>query len=197
MYGQRWSQTRSALEAIVPICTAHDADGIDIYFLNKEDSSSFRNVTSLAAVNEIFRNVSPGGWTPTGNRLNDIMRPYLDKLERAEAPQSKPKPLNIIVITDGAPSSPSDLESAIVRAAKRLDALEAPAWQIGIQFFQVGGDQSATRSLMELDDSLKETHNIRDMVDTVPWKAESGFDGVFILKVVTGAVNRRLDRRAV
>lgn len=196
MYGERWMQTRSALEAIVPVCTAHDADGIDIYFLNKKDCSSFHNVTSLDAVNNIFSQVSPGGLTPTGKRLNDIMGPYLNKLERAGAAQSKPKPLNIIVITDGAPSSSSDLTSAIVRAAKRLDALEAPAWQIGVQFFQVGGDSLATRSLMELDDSLKEKHNIRDMVDTVPWNAESGFDGAFILKVVTGAVNRRLDRRA-
>ena len=197
MHGERWSQTRSALEAIVPICTAQDADGIDIHFLNRKDCSSFRNVTSLDAVRDIFSHVSPGGLTPTGNRLNDIIGPYLNKLERAGAAQSKLKPLNIIVITDGCPTDGNNLESAIIRAAQRLDALEAPAWQIGVQFFQVGGDQSATKSLVGLDDNLKETHKIRDMVDTVPWKAESGLDGAFILKVVTGAVNRRLDRKAV
>lgn len=198
MHGESWNQTQSALESIVPICTAHDTDGIDIYFLNKQDSLTYRNVTSLEGVNITFGQVSPSGMTPTGKRLNDIMEPYINKLERpGGAAQSKLKPLNIIVITDGAPNSPSDLESTIVSAAKRLDALEAPAWQIGIQFFQVGGDRSATKSLAELDDSLKEKHHIRDMVDTVPWKAESGLDGMFILKVVTGAVNRRLDRRAV
>lgn len=197
MFGERWGQTRTALEAIVPICTAHDADGIDIYFLNTEDSSKFLNVTSLAAVKEIFGKVSPGGLTPTGKRLGDIIRPYLKTLEGAGATESKPKPLNIIVITDGCPSDGKELESVIVKAATKLDALEAPGWQIGVQFFQVGGDHNAAQSLMILDDKLKDNYKIRDMVDTVPWKAKSGFDGAFILKVVTGAVNRRLDRRVV
>ena len=197
MSGERWDQTRSALEAIVPICTAHDADGIEIYFLNKKDSSKFLNVTSLDAVNDIFHQVSPGGLTPTGKRLDDILSPYLKTLESAGVTQPKPKPLNIIVITDGCPTDGKNLESAIVNAATRLDALQAPGWQIGIQFFQVGGDQNAAQSLVILDDKLQETYKIRDMVDTVPWKAESSFDGTFILKVVTGAVNRRLDRRVV
>jgi hypothetical protein len=34
MAGRSWRETSAALRAIVPICTAHDADGIDIYFLN-------------------------------------------------------------------------------------------------------------------------------------------------------------------
>lgn len=54
MYGERWNQIREALEAIVPICTSHDADGIDIYFLNTEDRIEFRNVTSPDRVKEIF-----------------------------------------------------------------------------------------------------------------------------------------------
>lgn len=205
MLGESWNQTRAALAAIVPICTAHDADGIDIYFLNKTDSSTFRNVTSLDAVNKIFGQVSPTGWTPTGKRLDDIIGPYLKTLERARAttqpqPQPQPKkikPLNIIVITDGSPTDSRLLENVIVDAATRLDALDAPGWQIGVQFFQVGGDESATKALVILDDHLKAVHSIRDMVDTVPWNPKSVFDGAFILKVVTGAVNRRLDRHVV
>lgn len=218
--GKRWDQTRTALEAIVPICTAHDADGIDIYFLNnntKTKDGSFLNVTSLDAVKEIFGKVSPCGGTPTGKRLGDIISPYLQKLgQRSNTNNTKIKPLNIIVITDGCPTDEQRLESVIVEAAKKLDVLEAPGWQVGVQFFQVGGDKGATRSLMLLDDKLKDKYKIRDMVDTVPWKEEgsggsgsgfgsgpgsgsasASFDGAFILKVVTGAVNRRLDRKVV
>lgn len=226
---KRWEQTRKALEAIVPICTAHDSDGIDIYFLNTPDSLKFLNVTSLDAVREIFGKVSPGGATMTGKRLGDIIGPYLEKLEehhRAERDSTviirttktntntetkikiKIKPLNIIVITDGCPTDGKRLESVIVEAATKLDNLESPGWQVGIQFFQVGGDRNARQSLMLLDDKLKDNYQIRDMVDTVPWKEDeaqheqqqeeqSRFDGPFILKVVTGAVNRRLDRRGV
>ena len=245
MYGERWNQTRKALEAIVPICTSHDADGIDIYFLNNHNNATkdsfgpFRNVTSLDAVKEIFDKVSPDGTTPTGQRLEDIIRPYLNKLSAAAAAAAAAaerhvedgemtittmmteddskakttktktktniiKPLNIIVITDGCPSDEKHLESVIVNTAKELDYSfdpPCPAWQIGIQFFQVGEDQRATESLMDLDDKLKDKYKIRDMVDTVPWKSGSSsgssLDGAFILKVVTGAVNRRLDRRRV
>lgn len=33
MAGRSWRETAAALSAITPICTSHDADGIDIYFL--------------------------------------------------------------------------------------------------------------------------------------------------------------------
>lgn len=108
------------------------------------------------------------------------------------------------------------MESIIVNTARKLDSLDSPAWQIGIQFFQVGDDQNARKSFRILDDNLKDNfNNIRDMVDTVPYwimkkrrsqmsslssRFDSGYgsgsllDGKFILKVVTDAVNRRLDR---
>lgn len=105
------------------------------------------------------------------------------------------KPLNIIVITDGMPTD--DPESVIIAAARKLDQLEAPAWQVGIQFFQVGNEIGATEALKELDDGLAEMGNVRDMVDTVPFAAGQRLSADRILKVVLGAVNRRLDRRNV
>lgn len=107
------------------------------------------------------------------------------------------KPLNIIVITDGVPTD--DVESALIHAAKKLDRLDAPAWQVGVQFFQVGSDEDAKTHLRALDDELSEIAGgeVRDMVDTVPFLGRSGeaLTGEGILKVVLGAVNRRLDRK--
>lgn len=117
-----------------------------------------------------------------------------------------PKPLNIIVLTDGEPTD--DPESVIVDAARRLDALNAPLSQVGIQFFQIGDEEGAREALEDLDDALAEIYGIRDMVDYTPYisdrqrekrSAEEGEDGEaltgeWILKVLTGAVNRRLDR---
>lgn len=107
-----------------------------------------------------------------------------------------PRPLNIIVITDGVPSD--DPESVIIHAARKLDALDAPPWQVGIQFFQVGEEQGAADALRELDDGLVERGGgVRDMVDTVPWSGGKGkgLNAEGILKVVLGGVNRRLDRK--
>lgn len=213
MRGKLWKEVETALQVILPICIARDLDGVDFYFLNTEDDKRFRNVTNPDVVAQIFQSVRPYALTPTGKRLNDVMRPYLNALQTSQAKGAGlPKPLNIIVITDGRPSD--NPEDYIVQAASMLDALDAPAWQIGIQFFQVGGDQDAAKSLIELDDGLKERYGIRDMVDTVPFKADVLLDGKFILKVstsaafmkkivtdshqvVTGAINRRLDRYAI
>jgi uncharacterized protein YegL len=194
MAGRSWRETSHALHAIAPICTAHDADGIDIAFLNHipADPAAYKNITTAANVGRIFASVKPGGGTPTGVRLNQILKPYL---ARHTADPEHTKPLNIIVITDGVPSD--DVESVLIAAAKKLDRADAPAWQVGVQFFQVGCEEGAAEALRERDDGLAEMAGVRDMVDTVPWvgDTETVLSADAILKVVLGAVNRRLDRR--
>lgn len=184
MAGRSWRETKGALETITPICTAHDADGIDIYFLNAPDSPFFKGVKDLAAVREIFSTVKPQYGTPTGQRLNQILKPYLN---RYQASPDQTKPLNVIVITDGEPSD--DVESVIISAAKKLDKFDAPAWQVGIQFFQVGKEPGAREHLRQLDDELAELaggDDLRDIVDTVPYTGEGDepLNGDGILKVV-------------
>ena len=167
MAGRSWKETGKALETITPICTQRDADGIDVYFLNHPDSSLYKNITTAGTVVEIFQTVRPTGATPTGQRLNKILKPYLQRYEKD--PDST-KPINIIVITDGEPSD--DVESPIIQAAKKLDKLDAPAWQVGIQFFQVGKEPGAREHLKQLDDGLRELagdEDLRDIVDTVPF----------------------------
>ncbi|KAL1637899.1 hypothetical protein SLS56_000456 [Neofusicoccum ribis] len=195
MAGRSWRETKKALETITPICTGHDADGIDIYFLNHPDNPYHHNVALPSTVTEIFTTVRPQGGTPTGQRLNQILKPYL---ARVAADADNTKPLNIIVITDGEPSD--DVESVIINAAKKLDKFDAPAWQVGIQFFQVSREPGAKEHLKQLDDDLAELagdDDLRDIVDTVPFTGndDTELTGEGILKVVLGAVNRRLDRK--
>ena len=198
MAGRSWRETADALKSITPICTAHDADGVDIYFLNQGDSTEYHNIKQAADVDRVFNSVRPYGHTPTGARLHAILKPYLAELELALKRKQELKALNIIVITDGVPSD--DPEAVIIHAAKTLDRLEAPAWQVGVQFFQVGNEPGAAEALKELDDGLSQLGGgMRDMVDTVPWNGQSGagLDGAGIMKVVLGAVTRRLDRRTL
>jgi uncharacterized protein YegL len=196
MAGGRWRQTADALMTITPVCTAHDEDGVDIYFLNQAGLPSHKNVKSAGAVQQIFNSVRPGGATLTGMRLQIILRNYITAYEKA--PETT-KPINIICITDGAPSD--DVERPIIKAAQKLDKLDAPPWQVGIQFFQVGNDAEATTHLKQLDDELADIagdDELRDMVDTVPFTNVAGakLSGDGILKVVLGAVTRRLDRKS-
>ncbi|EWC47077.1 hypothetical protein DRE_03446 [Drechslerella stenobrocha 248] len=189
MSGGRWNQTAQALGTIVPIVTYYDSDGIDIYFLNARDHPSHHNIKTPSQVMEVFGTVRPQGATPTGRALKSILEPYMQRFERSP---NRCKPLNIIVITDGVPTD--DVESHIIKYARKLDRLDADLTQVGIQFFQIGSDPEATAALRELDDALGDGE-MRDMVDTVPFTGS--LEGDRMLKVVLGAVNRRLDRKRV
>lgn len=195
MSGSRWRETKNAIEAIVDICTKYDEDGIDIHFINSP--KVYENVTSLRAVREIFSSCQPRGMTFLAQRMHKILHPYVRRCEDAEDKEEEPpKPMNLIVITDGESNDPVD--AVVVDMAKRLDKIGATAWQVGIQLFQVGNDAEATKYLQELDDDLpKFNPGLRDMVDTLPYRANTGSvinsDG--ILKAVLGAVNRRFDRQ--
>lgn len=183
MAGSRWRETSKALGTITPICTARDADGIDLYFLNHPDSDLYKKVRSAGTITEIFQTVRPRGATPTGQRLNFILKRYMDsyKLDPEHT-----KPINIIVLTDGEPAD--DVESPIVKTAKKLDQMDAPPWQVGIQFVQVGNEPGAREALKVLDDGLAEVagnSDLRDIVDTVPFRGEKGgkLSAAGILKV--------------
>ena len=191
MAGRSWRETAAALEAITPVCTRYDADGIDIHFLNAPQQDHFFNVRSTEQVQRIFREQKPYGSTPTGTKLNQILRPYLRDLETKGS--DKVKPLNIIVITDGVASD--DVESVVISTAKKLEKLDAPGWQVGIQFFQVGNEPEAAAALKELDDDLIGENCPRDIVDTVPFNGNGALSAEGILKVVLGSVNRKIDRK--
>ncbi|EFR04175.1 hypothetical protein MGYG_07182 [Nannizzia gypsea CBS 118893] len=205
MQGPSWEATENALAKIAPICTARDKDGVEIYFLNHRSGTAngaYSNVRDTGHVREVFTAVTPYGGTPTGTRLNHILKPYLKGFEEASKSMSADerdravRPLNIIVITDGVPTD--DVESVIIQAAKKLDKLNAVPWQVGIQFFQVGNDPEAAEDLKELDDALAGQNNIRDMVDTVPWdgtQVGGGLNADGVLKVVLGAVHKKYDRK--
>ena len=213
MAGRSWREVSQALSTIAPIVTKHDSDGIDIYFLNHKSSNpgapaegvaagGYRGIKRAATITEIFERVRPQGGTPTGIRIHNILKPYLAKLESEIAQGREFKPLNLIVLTDGVPSD--DVESVLLSAAKKLDKLDAPPFQIGVQFFQVGNEEGAREALEELDDGLSELveGGVRDMVDTVTWtggRSSSdggiGLTGDGILKCLLGAVVKRLDRR--
>lgn len=176
-------------------------------------AGGFTNVTSAATIDHIFTTVRPSGMTPTGTRLNHILKAYLRHYEEGirraggDPDATDVKPINVIMITDGVPSD--DPESVLLSVAQKLDKLEAPPHQVGVQFFQVGNESGAAEALRVLDDELSGLGGgVRDMVDTVTFNAKaasgtssSGTVPVLtaegILKTVLGAVVKRLDRARI
>ncbi|WWC95787.1 hypothetical protein V866_002653 [Kwoniella sp. B9012] len=197
MKGRRWTEARTSLMGVADIAARYDQDGIDVKFLNsRKEGNGLRTGNQVM---QLFEAVKPSGATPTGQRLENILREYMISLERGNRTSGMfsknpgVKPMNLIVITDGAPTD--DPESVIITFAKRLDKGEFPLSQVGIQFLQVGDDPSAKEALQELDDGLSDKHDIRDMVDTVPYCGQE-LTAEMIVKTLIGGINRRMDRKA-
>jgi hypothetical protein len=108
--------------------------------------------TSLQTIRSHFTdNVFPSKSTPTGRRLNDILSPYLASLESWKAddqdPNTKPKPIVLMVITDGEPDSKQEVKDTLVESARKLDRGKWPPWYVGVQFVQVSSATTFTDSL--------------------------------------------------
>ncbi|EPE02902.1 von willebrand factor [Ophiostoma piceae UAMH 11346] len=200
MKGHSWRETRAVLKDITNICTEYDDDGVDIYFLNHRSAQSadmhkgrssggYHCVTTESEVFRIFNTVKPQYATPLGRRLHNILHVYLHMLEQHLKRGRESKPLNIIVITDGEPTD--NVEDAIVWAATKMDKLDAPGSQVGLQFFQVG--DKAKKSIDRMHRNIVKKQ-IRDIIDTVTWDAKNGkkvLTPEVILQTLIGSFKRR------
>ncbi|KAH9904301.1 hypothetical protein F4778DRAFT_58739 [Xylariomycetidae sp. FL2044] len=214
---EHWGEVGQLLEKIGPVCTEHDADGINVQFLNHRPrghlmsggaKTGYWNI-GLArvppgtpadmpdSVEGIYHRVKPKGRCRLGRGLASVLDHYVYEYEWEHRLRRREiAPLNLIVVTAGiAEDNPFE---TILRTAKTLDKYGAPAYQVGIQFFLVGKDKSARRALEYADDELGKKHGARDIVDTVTW---SGLPGDpppdAVVKVVLGAVKRSIDNMAV
>jgi hypothetical protein len=186
MSARSWRETKDALKVITSICTQHHVDGIEIDFLNGDDR---KHITTPAEVENIFASVHPRSDTSVGSKLHSIVGPYLLNLEQQG--KNAVKPLNIIVISDG--KAGDDVQSIILSAARELDKLDALAWQVGIQFCQVGNDPEVRTWHKELNAALAyqkaRDREVRKIVNTIPWMKTLYGQG--ILTCALGAVNRK------
>ncbi|KAG8693840.1 hypothetical protein FRC08_008856 [Ceratobasidium sp. 394] len=164
MSGSRWEEARDALAGLAKIALKYDDDGVEIFFLNVVNAGT--TVKNDGDVKKLFSSVNLSPGTPTGKRLQDLLTAYITKLEAAKQKSGSTdfttsgiKPLNLIVITDGAPTD--DPKSIIVEVARRLDAGKFPLTQVGVQFIQVGDDGRATKALRELDNHLSAMNDVR------------------------------------
>ncbi|KAJ3719362.1 hypothetical protein C8R42DRAFT_723045 [Lentinula raphanica] len=171
MYGDHWKEAGDALSKLAEIGREFDRDGIDIYFLNSQESG--RNLKTSKQVISLFERVQPSGGTYLGQRLDCLLRDYLDELTKAKEAGKKIKgSINYLVITDGKPIDELDLEKSIVDVARRLDEGNYPSTQVNIQLVQVGRSKQATAFLKELDNALKSKYKVRDIVDIIPYYGE-------------------------
>ncbi|EDR12657.1 uncharacterized protein LACBIDRAFT_292698 [Laccaria bicolor S238N-H82] len=162
MRGQRWTEVRLALTELSKEAMQYDADGMEICFLNSQKRKDC--IANPADMLDIFDAVQPRGWTYTGAKLKFLLNRCIKRFDDAAG---KPeyadiKPVDIIVLTDGAPTD--DPAVVIADAIRRLDGAKHHLNAIGIQFVQIGDEDGAAAALQLLKDCP-----LRRMVDTVPY----------------------------
>lgn len=101
----------------------------------------FDNV-SLNTIAEIFNRYQPHGGTNTTGTLKGPINDYFQRKKM----YGRVRPLLIVCITDGAPSSPRSLKDLLVNATAKM---ESPG-EITVVFLQVGNDPEGNRLLPEL-----------------------------------------------
>ncbi|GJN90517.1 hypothetical protein Rhopal_003528-T1 [Rhodotorula paludigena] len=192
-----WDSTVApALAAVVETAVQYDEDGVDLCFFNARETAA--STTSAQECLAVFRRVRPRSTTPTKDAVRRVLEPYLQSLEQWQATGKaqglpRPKPLNLVILTDGAPDRNQNPEEVLVDVARRLDQGRLPPFQVGCSFVQIGNYSDATEHLRSLDDDLKQKHGIRDMVDTTLF--EGSCDSNYLLKALLGGINRSIDRQ--
>lgn len=106
----RWDELREYCTLAVEISSCFDADGIDLYFLNRCGGAPFTHISSAEQVAAAFA-APPSGGTPLVAALNRI---FSDK--RAVIAE---KPLLLLLATDGEPSEGTGAFTSAVRNRPR------------------------------------------------------------------------------
>lgn len=198
-----WEEVNNVLSEIVKICAKFDDNGIDVFFFNSSlvglfNGFDIKNPDEVMKLFEGRERAGIRGSTPTAEALDLIIAPYLSDYERRVRNRQKlPKPRNIIVLTDGAANNNKLLKKNLLSYARRLDKINAPSDQIGVQFFQVGRMEGVEEFLNHLDEAMAEENDCRDFIDTRSSEdmGEEGLSAPRVLTTVLGAVNRRLDKK--
>lgn len=115
-----WKKVRDALIGVVEKSVKYDEDGIDLYFFNSKVVRE--NLNTATGIKSLFKEVTPRSTTPTATALKRVLEPYLKKVEACHtAKKEKPdgnhapvKPLNVVILTDGAPNTGEEPEGVIV-----------------------------------------------------------------------------------
>ena len=191
----RWQCLIEAVRTFGDIAAKGDDDGVDVHFVVNRHLDDVR-LKSGRDVLAKLQNIEPSKVPHLDDVLRRVLTEYLDRFSHQSERESSPKPLNVIIVTDGVTGDHEKIENTLVRVAKQLAQLKAPPGQVGVQFVQIGFDESVSAWFAMLDDTLREMHGVRDIVDTVHFEADTKYGEhlqAYLKKVLLGGIDRRID----
>ena len=181
------------------VATLFDEDGLTVRFMNSKLEGN--NIKTNSAAGTLVDRVKFEGMTPLGTNLDArIIQPLFTALVQKKA---LPKPVLVIVITDGEPTGePADRVVQVIKNAKAL-ATSSPygPGSIAFEFAQVGKDAAAQAFLARLD----KHPDIGKMIDATSYfeleqeeykrKGVNLTPDVWLVKLMVGAVDPTFDEQ--
>ncbi|KAM6501916.1 hypothetical protein JOM56_001893 [Amanita muscaria] len=186
MEGERWTETRDALETIAEKAFEINVDTVSLRFLN--DATYVRGLKGKNNLTSLFDGMTPEGWTPLGRALKAVFNEHLNRIdtavEKGEEEYSKIPPLDIIVLTDGVPTDEGEDKptNVIANTVKRLNDNHYHPNTMGVQIVQIANVEEAKQVLKDL--VLGDNGRI---VDTVPYAGI--MDSEKLLRILLGGVH--------
>jgi hypothetical protein len=188
-YQSRWDQARDLMAGIAPLVSRYNRRGIDMHFLNVV--TPFLGLHTENDVLRAFRTTQPGGGTPTGRRINEILDGYMCALRYNRSIM----PLNLVVITDGEAQDELLLHWTIEHHVTKIVHRGFQAHQFGVEFLQVGDDEEATRHLEKLEEEVSRHHHSlqRDVVGVTPTNRQSAMSPDKLLGIILSGIDARMN----
>lgn len=168
--GERINDLALILNRTANAATKFDNDGISLRFMNRQSAASqqldgirhTQDIERLIGKNGQGGAVQFSGLTPLGTELrSQVIEPMVAQPLRS---RQLPKPVLVIVITDGQPAGEArdTLKNTIQSTIRDAEtAYGRGARPVSFQIAQVGNDDGARKFLGELDDDP----SIGDIVD--------------------------------
>ena len=183
---RRWDYLMEIVMKILPISLIFDSNGVDIYFLNRDEPT---NVTDPEEVQELFVD-SPAGYTP----LVPVLRRVFSL---PAATVGHEKQLLVFVATDGAPTDYAGNDQ--IRELRALMRDERCAETTHVQFLACTDEVRPIVYLNEFDGTMKNVDVTRDFYrERALVRRKFGDDhpfseGDYLVKALLGAVDEEID----
>lgn len=174
----RWQMLQEAATAISAAADVIDANGSTLIFF--DSTVQVHENQPLNEIEKLLASKQPNGVT----NLHEALKQTFNIIKRNVAANRKFRAL-VVIVTDGVPSlgDTPNLEGErvaeyIVEFTRYMASQDLGDEQVGITFFQIGEDRSATEYLRHLDDNLITKGALYDIVDTVNFAKVQEYGGI-------------------
>ncbi|KAI0937783.1 hypothetical protein AcW1_003854 [Taiwanofungus camphoratus] len=201
MQGGKWADLTAALYSIAGKAIDNNAGGITICYLNAEGKIKVEGMRK-EVVRQTLKGIKPSGGTPTGEKMHSLLFERIEQLDKTKGTieYSQIKPLDLIVLTDGAANEhPPEykVEKVLQKAASCMRERRHHPNLINVRFVQIGTDpgmREALERLARLDVSRHSAeltsasrHHIQNMVDTIPYEGSGCLTPEMLDRILVGS----------